>query len=288
LKNIVLCISFGHTSEQVKQALEGAVQYAAGRQDTVVLVADDCSGQPPVAPPGAVLIETPSRRGFAGVVSYVLDVQKDVDGRLLLINPDAALGKEAVDSLLSQATGIGVPRVLNGQGHLENIRSATTATEQLKALLFGEQAASRSVKMLDESIEIIECPPYAPSGSVLAIPIGLLRAVPLRSDFFWLEQSDWVYRYARGNGPVRVSIHPFTASHTGASTSLRFPVSVAASQLRSKINFVNDYGNLMHRALLPLGVFLRAVRFGLKTRSLSNSVFLLQVGLGLQDWRVNR
>jgi hypothetical protein len=288
LKNIVLCISFGHTSHQVEDALQGAVAYAAENPDTLVLVADDCSGQAPAAPAGAELVQTPSRRGFAGVVSYVLDVHKKANGRLLLINPDAALGKEAVGSLLSQEAGIGVPRVVNSQGQVENIRSATTASEQVRALLFGEGYVRRSVKVLNEDIDSIECPPFAPSGSVLAMPIELLRKVPLRAEFFWLEQSDWVYRYSELYGPIRVSIHPFTATHTGASTSLRFPVSVAASQLRSKINFINDYGSFMQRSLLPLGILLRSIRFGLKTRQLANVVFLLRVGLGSADWRVSR
>lgn len=288
MKNIILCISFGHSSDQIAAALVGAMAHAGDRVETLVVVADDCSGNSPEAPEGAILVETPSRRGFAGVVSFVLEEYSEAHGRLLLINPDAFLEKEAVESLLSDSYGMAVPRVLNSVGNLENIRSATTASEQLFALLFGERATQRSVKSLDSGIMTIECPPFAPSGSVLAVPIEFLRSVPLRAEFFWLEQSDWLYRYARQHGTLEVSVLPITATHTGASTSLRYPVSVAASQLKSKMNFVNEYGNFLLRSLLPLGILLRAVRFGIKTRNFSNAWFLLKVASGAADWRVSK
>lgn len=287
LKNIILCISFGHSSSQIREALEGAASYAVENSDTVVLVVDDCSGSAPTDLGGVPVFETPSRRGFAGVVSYVVDLHAEAEGRLLLINPDACLSKNAVASLLAVESGIAVPRVLNSMGDLENIRRATTAGEQLRALLFGERFVQR-VESLDPDIESIECPPFAPSGSVLSVPLEYLRSVPLRSEFFWLEQSDWVYRYADLYGAIEVSVLPATATHTGASTSLRYPVSVAASQLKSKMNFVVEYGDSRLRLLLPLAVLLRAIRFGVKTRSLSNGWFLVKVALGISDWRVKK
>ena len=288
-RNIILCISFGHSSSQVYDAMRGALEHSRTHVDTLVVVADDCSGNPPLNIEGAVLLETPSRRGYSGVVNYVLETYPDVNGRILLINPDACLESMAVSELLSDAHGIAVPRVLNPAGELENIRRATNASEQLRALLFGERSADRTSRMgvTVESGSIV-CPPYAPSGSVLAIPIQHLRSVPLRAEFFWLEQSDWVIRYSRMHGPVEVSVLPVGASHTGASTSLRYPLSVAASQLRTKINFVNEYGGFGLRLLLPLGVVLRAGRFAVKTRKLSNAWFLLRVAAGLADWRVSK
>lgn len=288
MKNIILCISFGHSSNQISDALVGATAYVQDHSDTLLVVADDCSGNAPEVAGGAILVETPSRRGFAGVVTFILEKYREANGRLLLINPDAGLDKEAVGLLLSDSHGIAVPRVLNSRGDIENIRSATTASEQLSALLFGERTTQRSVKSLSSSTTAIECPPFAPSGSVLAVPIELFRSVPLRAEFFWLEQSDWVYRYAQEHGVVNVTVLPVTATHTGASTSLRYPLSVAASQLKSKINFVVEYGNLPVRLLLPLGVLLRAVRFGIKTRKISNAWFLLKVASGTADWRVSK
>lgn len=288
MKNLILCISFGHESAQIGDALRGAVAYSREYKNAEVLVADDCSGNPPSAPEGVRVLNVPSRRGYAGVVSYVLDLYPEASGRLLLINPDASLEKDGVALLLEFAGGIAVPRVLNPAGELENVRRATTASEQLLALVFGEQMARKSVQQLSADTAVVDCPPYAPSGSVLSMPLDFLRAVPLRSEFFWLEQSDWIYRYANTNGSVQVSILPITASHTGASTSLRYPVSVAASQLRAKINFVNEYGNLLHRSFLPVGILMKAVRFGLNTRSLWNGMFLLKVGTGVADWRVSK
>jgi GT2 family glycosyltransferase len=288
LKNIVLCISFGHASSQIREALGGATSYAVEDSDTVVVVVDDCSGNAPTDLGGVSVLETPSRRGFAGVVTYVVDRYAEAEGRLLLINPDACLSKDAVASLLAVESGIAVPRVLNSTGDLENIRRATTAGEQLRALLFGERFVQRSVESLDPGIESIECPPFAPSGSVLSVPLEYLRSVPLRSEFFWLEQSDWVYRYANLHGAIEVSVLAAAATHTGASTSLRYPVSVAASQLKSKMNFVIEYGDAPLRLLLPLAVLFRAIRFGVKTRNLSNGWFLVKVALGISDWRVKK
>lgn len=288
LRNIVLCISFGHASAQVKVALAGALSYAKAHSDTLVVVADDCSGHPPLGVEGATLLETPSRRGYSGVVNYVLDTYPDVSGKVLLINPDACVDFQAVAALLSDSHGIAVPRVINPAGELENIRRATNASEQLRALLFGEGSADRSSRKLTVNSAIIECPPYAPSGSVLAVPVKYWRSVPLRADFFWLEQSDWVIRFSRMHGPVDVSILPVSVTHTGASTSLRYPLSVAASQLHTKINFITEYGSLRLRALLPLGVVLKAARFAVKTRKISNAWFLLKVAAGVADWRVSK
>lgn len=288
MKDIILCITFGHASAQVRLALQGAVAYASENPDTLVLAVDDCSGNAPSDIGGVTVSETPSRRGFAGVVSYVVGLHPKFSGRLLLINPDASLAKESVGALLSVESGMAVPRVLDSRGMLENVRRATTGGEQLCALLFGEGVTRRSIATLGQETQTVQCPPFAPSGSVLSVPLDYLRSVPLRDEFFWLEQSDWVYRYSQRAGAFEISVLPSVATHTGASTSLRYPVSVAASQLQSKVNFITEYGHAWFRLLIPLAVLLRSIRFSVRTRSLTNGIFLVKVVMGKADWRVNR
>lgn len=288
VRNIVLCISFGHSSEQVSIALTGALEYAERHRDTRIVVVDDCSGTPPVEIEGVTLLETPTRRGFAGAVNYVLDSYPDANGRLLLINPDACVTADAVERLLDEKQGVSVPLVLNPQGDVENVRLATSAREQIFSLIAGEKVAARFYQRSISRANTVMCPPYAPSGSVMAYPVHLLREIPLRPEFFWLEQSDWIYRYANLHGPLEVTVLPVEVSHTGASTSLRYPVSVAASQLRTKVNFIGAYGTVLPRLLTPLGVLLRSVRFAIKTRRLSDAWFLIKVAAGSADWRVDR
>lgn len=288
IRNIVLCITFGHASSQVSEALEGAVAYSRNVTDTIVLVVDDCSANAPRDVEGALLLETPSRRGFAGAVNFVLGQYPDFVGRLLLINPDAGVSREAVSELLSERNGIAVPQVLNPEGRTENIRRVTNAREQLLALLLGENFATRLCQNLPEISNEVACPPFAPSGSVMSYPVQMLRNVPLRDEFFWLEQSDWILRYAKCQGPINVTVLPVRVTHTGASTSTRYPVSVAASQLRTKVNFIHEYGNFWLRLVVPLGVLTRSLRFAIKTRQPANAWFLTKVAAGLSDWRVSK
>ncbi len=234
------------------------------------------------------MMEPPSRCGFAGVVNYVVAEFPDADGRLLLINPDAYVGPKEIEMLLAPSDALRVPKVVNPSGQVENIRAITTAGQQLRALLFGEWAARKAITKMAFNGTTVECPPFAPSGSVLSVPLDLLRSVPLREEYFWLEQSDWLLRYFEIFGPLKLEILPISATHTGASTSIRYPLSVAASQLNAKANFVRTYGTTIHRLLLPLAIFSRTFRFFLKNRQISDALFLGKVYAGKADWRVNK
>lgn len=209
--------------------------------------------------------------------------------RLVLINPDAQIDGETLTRLIVSEEAVAVPAIRNADGEIENVRSVTTATQQIRALLLGERyAATPSGIEKNLSNGIFPMPPACPSGAVVSIDLKLLRQTPLREEFFWLELSDWTKRVSKVTSPLRLEVLKQEAVHVGASTSVKYPVSVAASQLRAKKAFVKAYGRAWHRLLLPIAMISRSIRFGVKTKSMSNTLFLVLVGLGVKDWRVSR
>lgn len=285
---LIASISFGHSAEELGSALAPAVSLSAKNSRVRVICIDDSSGSQPEDIPGVIMATTIRRVGFAGAVNEIVDrFGRDVD-RLVLINPDARITEATLDELLSCTESIAIPRVDDGFGRIENLRKVTTARYQLRALVMGEPRRTNLAFSTRDVIPVLDLPPYCPSGAVISIATSLLRSVRLHPDFFWLELSDWVSRLHRQGIIANLRVIDGAAIHTGASTSKKYPVSVAASQLCAKKAFIHEYGSKVHKLLLPMGILLRSARFGIKTRSVQNSLFLLGAAAGIVDWRVER
>lgn len=280
---IVLCITFGHDPSDVEAALESAIFVSRRRDDLRVIAVDDCSGRTPLVS-GVESFSTPSRRGFPAVVHYVIDELFPECSRVVLINPDASLRENDLLRLMDSGADVAVPTIVGSDSTVSNVRQVTTAAWELKNLAFGERYRGARIP-ISSGDQVIQSPPYAPSGAVIAIDATLLRRVPLRPEFFWLEFSDWVQRQPT---PLEIVVQSGTAEHVGASTSVKYPWSVAASQARAKFQYVQQYGTPFLRAALIPALCVKAVRFAIKQRSLRAAVYLMRGATGHRDWRIQK
>lgn len=280
---VVAVITFGHDSADIETSLRSAVELAQAREDLVVISVDDKSGYRASAQ-NVESFEVPSRMGFPGVVEYIYRELFPEARRLILINPDAVVDNQLLTQLVETDATIALPSIGDRQG-LINVRPVTTARAEFLNLLIGERRRFQPLKV-SKSEMVLNAPPYAPSGAVISIEVNALHEVALDPDFFWLEFSDWVLRRASFGLATQIKVLPRAATHTGASTSISFPLSVAASQARAKVLFIFRYGNWAQRVLTPIALFSRALRFGLKQRSLKSGLFVFEAGRGRRDWRV--
>lgn len=283
----VACITFGHSPQDVEACLASALLLATENDEFQVLTLDDCSGARP-CPPGIPSYDTPSRRGFPGAVQYLIDELAPGCSRLILINPDATVEADTLELLARSTCDVAVPTIRSRSrtGKVENVRFATTAMREVANLLFGERVPEYPVSARDTP-RTFTCPPFAPSGAVISIDAQMLRETPLDPSMFWLEFSDWVRRRESEGRRTTLEVVAGEATHSGASTSVKFPVSVAASQARAKVAFIRSYGGLGARMLVVPAVTSRALRFALRKRSLSNGLFILRAALGRVSWKVN-
>jgi hypothetical protein len=279
---IVACITFGHEADEVRRSLAPALELAAREDDVEVVVIDDSSGRGPQLSQ-ATCLSTPRRMGFPAVVQFLIESVYPEATRLVLVNPDATVGDSLPPLLESQAL-LAIPTI-DHDGRIENVRLATTPWREVRNLLLGEAKVRYPITSTGRRQDV-SCPPFAPSGAVISIDANALRSAPLRSEFFWLEFSDWVLRRARMGAPTTLEVLPNRADHLGASTAVKYPLSVAASQARAKVAFVREYGSASSRAVLPIAVLSRGVRFALKRRSTKAGVFLLRAAYNMVDWRV--
>lgn len=280
---IVACITFGHNSEDIARALAPAIAEQEADNRVRVISVDDASGRNHAAE-GVTAHVTPSRRGFPGVVQYIVETLYPESSRLILINPDASLDRRSLRTLIETNSDVAVPRILDAGAAIENVRQVTTAAWELRNLAFGEKYRGRLLSGTD-TVGIVACPPYAPSGAVISLNALLLRERPLNPDYFWLEFSEWVLRQP---GSVTLSIEPVEAQHLGGSTSVKYPLSVAASQARAKFLFIRSQGSRLDRICAVPALASRGVRVAIKRRSVFAGVFVLLAGMGLKDWRIAR
>jgi hypothetical protein len=291
MNSIVACVTFGHPEADVAAALAGARDAANENAQIQLYWVDDASGyQPKVIPKGVRYVPLPARRGYAGVLSHIVSELCNSGDRLLLINPDASIDPVGVRKLLETDSPLAIPQIAR-DGWIDNVRTVATAREQLLALAAGEWLVRDHERLLpfNPAGEIVRlaCPPHAPSGAVLSIEVDLARHTPFRSKFFWLEMSDWLLRIAQVHPvPIQLAVLPVEALHVGASTSLRYPISVAASQARAKVCFIREYGKPVDRIVWPLALLMRALRFGASQKSIRAACLVFVAGCGLRDWRI--
>lgn len=283
---LIACITFGHSTDEVAAALEGAVAYARATEHCRVVALDDSSGVPPAASPGIEVLSTPTRIGFAGAVNHLVQAVAPSATRLVLINPDTAPSPSTVAKLADSDATVVVPPILRTDGSLENVRRITTAAVQTRALLFGDRF-TRLTRTAPAIGGGVSSPPYAVTGTVVGLDANEVRQHPFEPVLFWLEFSDWLIRLAERNGPSEIPVMGEPVAHTGASTAVSFPLSVAASQGRAKAAFVSRYGHRGLRLLLPLGALSYGLRYALKRRSLRDGIFVMAASLGFADWRVS-
>lgn len=279
---VVACITFGHEPTDIEECLAPALGLAKLDSNIRVIAIDDCSG---VAnqPAGIDYFVTPTRRGFPAVVQYIVEDLFPACTRLVLINPDALLD-DGLRDLMQASETVAVPTI-EEHGRLHNVRRTTTALREFRNLLLGEARSNWPVTPRDVDF-VLQCPPFAPSGAVISIDAEALRRVPLDADLFWLEFSDWVLsRNARGQ-ETTLRITPHISVHVGASTSVSYPLSVASSQARAKVIFVKRYGSILVRSALPLAVASKALRYGVKHRSVRDAYFVFQAAFDRVDWKV--
>ena len=277
---VVACVTFGHDATDIYHALDSAVQLARKRQGIDVIAVDDSSGI------SYDLSEvhsysTPRRLGFPATVQYIVEVLYPEADRVVLINPDAQVELDILERLIDHTGDLVVPRILRPDGTLENVRETTRPSWELKNLAFREHYRGDVLNSATETRTVL-CPPYAPSGSVISIAATLLKKTPLRADYFWLEFSDWVHRQ---DHPRELTIDGGIAQHTGASTSLKYPLSVASSQARAKYLYIRTYGTRLQRALALPALCCKSGRFAAKRHSLTAGIDLMLCAVGLRDWR---
>jgi len=233
---------------------------------------------------GVESFSMPDRRGFPAVVQYIVEELYPECDRLVLVNPDALVSEQGLIEILATEADLVIPSIVSPDGTLENIREVTRPSWEILNLAFGEKYRGDRIPFREDG-RIVVCPPYAPSGAVIAIKVELLKQLPLRSDFFWLEFSDWIRRHQEA---VSLRIVPTLVKHTGASTSVKYPISVAASQVRAKVGFVREYGGPLQKVIVVPALWMRAIRFGVRRRSVSAALRVGLSGMGLRDWRVSR
>lgn len=286
---LIATITFGHIPNLLETALEGVADAATTNANIDQIIVDDASGRAPEIVHGVRVVTTPVRGGYAATVNWIVKMYGDDYERLVLVNPDASPSKEAVEQLASAKSSLAVPLVENAAGDVENIRTIATGYARVHSLLFSERfsVSSNRSTFADEAVpDNFDSPPFVPAGSVVSFAMSELRELPLDPDMFWIEMSDWVQRRSRRKGPLNVEVMDVRIAHTGASTSVSYPLSVAASQLNADVHYVRRYGNLISRALLPLAVAVRSARYAVKRGSLRGGVFMFRVGAFGQDWRV--
>lgn len=284
---LIACITFGHEQGDIRDALRSAVELALTRSDLTVVAIDDCSGTANYSIPGVEFHRTPARVGFPGVVNYLVsELYPDAD-RLVLVNPDAAIDVKSLSHLVDSKNAVEVPQILNSDGFVENVRAVTNAGDQFRNLLFGERHSELPVRG-SADLRTYDCPPFAASGAIVGLDAQQLRVVPLRAEFFWLEMSDWVLRSSLNGLRISLTVNADRAQHSGASTSVSYPVSVAASQMFAKATFIRTYGGALTSAFLPIAMAAKSIRFGIMRRSLRDALFVYQCGLGNANWRVSR
>lgn len=281
---LIACITFGHASADVLRAMAPAISLADRDAEISVIVIDDCSGKPPILS-GIKTLEMKTRVGFPAVVNQILESTYPEISRLVLINPDALIEQAALKALIYDPGELVVPTIANGL-NLENVRPVTRASWEFLNLLFGEKRRFNEMPTSKVN-QFLSCPPFAPSGAVVAIDAQVLRETPLRPEMFWLEFSDLLLRRELMGLNTKLTVLPDLAEHLGASTSLSFPLSVAASQMRAKVSYIRSYGNVVLRALLPLAVFSKAMRVGIKLKSFTVVAFAFKAAFDVEDWRVN-
>lgn len=287
---VVATITFGHKAEDVERALRPALDLVESGLEVKVVCIDDSSGCSPLEIRGVDYTTTARRSGYAGAVNELISRYRQYS-RLILINPDAAVPERTLLALANSPAPIAVPTIVNELKMLENVRYVTTAKEQFFALLLREpRSVSRRAVQAASHVLRLEMPPACPSGAVLAIDTNLLLETPLNEKLFWLEMSDWVRRRSESSTSTNydLTVIPEGATHVGASTSIRYPLSVAASQMVAKTAYVREYGDAILKKLLPIAVMARSLRFALISHSPSDGYFLVKVGLCGNDWRVNR
>lgn len=280
---VVACITFGHDRSDIEACLSSARELAEVDSRLTVISVDDHSGR---ANGSLEIIHhvTPSRRGFPAVVQYIVEDLYPNCTRLILVNPDACVGA-ALKPLLEAKETVAVPSI-GDHGFLHNVRLTTTAGKEFRNLLFGESRSGWPLQEVEET-RVVSCPPFAPSGAVISVDAQALRAVPLDANLFWLEFSDWTRRRQQRGLDTTLRILPERSEHTGASTSVKYPLSVASSQARAKVHFIRRYGRSSLRVLLPIAVLSKAVRFGISRRNILAAVFLFRAAFDAVDWRVS-
>lgn len=279
---VVACITFGHNSSDISTCLAPALAMAKNKSDFAVISVDDNSGVDNAAA-GIRHYVTPTRRGFPAVVQYIVEELYPDCARLVLINPDAHIDK-GLRALLAATEVVAVPTI-ESDGRLANVRNITTPHRELRNLLFGEAKTNFPLATQGSDL-IVPCPPYAPSGAVISIDASALRETPLDQDLFWLEFSDWILRRSSVGLETSLRVIPEQSDHLGASTSVSYPRSVAASQARAKVHLIRRYGTKLSRMLVPVAVASKALRFGVKRRSLRDALFVYRAAIDRVDWKV--
>lgn len=287
--NLIACITFGHGESGTAEVLAPAVALAAQRGDIRVVAIDDASGLSPEPGlrHGIEFMAMPERSGFPAVVNYLATVVAPTCERLVLINPDALAGTDALEHLIESTSDLAVPAIHDDAGRLENLRPVTTGALQLRALLTGEGSIAQPSQVDRTAPCVVSAPPFAPQGAVISIAAQLIRDVPLDPVMFWIEMSDWVLRCQQEGRELSLAVTTDIVEHVGASTAASFPVSVAASQARAKVAFVRRYGTPVQRLLVPLAALSRACRFALLQRSPGAGLTVFRASLGWRDWRVS-
>ncbi|WP_457101796.1 hypothetical protein [Microbacterium sp. P5_E9] len=283
----IACITFGHTTEDVERCLSTALALSENDPRMRVITVDDSSGSAP-QPRMIPGFTTPSRRGFAATVQYIVEVIAPDCERLVLVNPDAEADVETLVALAASTDVVTVPTIISttDRAFMENVRPSTTGSREIRNLLFGERRRAFILKPASTE-QRVNCPPFAPSGAIISVDAHALRRTPLRAEMFWLEFSDWVLRRNAEGLTTELCVLPNESRHVGASTSVKYPMSVAASQARAKVCFIRDYGSWTARTFAPVAVLSRSLRFAARRRSISSGVFVFQAAMGWKSWMVN-
>lgn len=280
---LAVVITYGHSVTDLRSALQPAIELQADGYPIRAIAIDDASGNAPRLDEVECFV-TPSNSGYCAAVNFVASNLASGEERIVFINPDAKLDREALRSLAwpEHVFPIIVPRIIAGLS-LENVRSIYTVRHALLQIVAGRLASQSLMDSKSEDSSFILGAPWIPTGTIASFSTQFLRQNPLREQMFWIEMSALALDTP---GQVRVGIDHHTAEHEGHSSSKHASAIVSASLLNARASFVRQYGSRFQTALLP-GCVASGIALKLLQRrcSPSQAAKMWSISKGATSWQ---
>lgn len=277
----VICITFGHPSSMIEEALGPAIALSQSGVVTATIL-DDSSGSPPQVV-GARTVTTPGNHGYAAAVNYAVTTLARESDRVLFVNPDAELSTDTMHRLLSSAFSETViaPAIATG-GQLENLRRTLKVSDVLTMLVAQRLTRQHLHPRASEDVVGRVGDGWVPAGTVLSFDADYLRKHPLNPAMFWVEMSAW----ARDHPDATFRILREGAIHAGGSTEGIASPAVTASRLAAQVEYVRQYGRPAERLLLPVCFILgRLLQLLSRRITLRGCINLIQLFRRKRTWQ---
>ncbi|WP_207840725.1 glycosyltransferase family 2 protein [Williamsia soli] len=275
---IVCVITYGHSEQEVRQALASAKSLSDRGLALKLYVIDDSSGRAPRVE-FATTLTTHANEGYSAALNFILKDVVQSEKRLVMINPDVVIDEASLRALCwppQSAAPILVPKIVDAD-RLENVREIYTTRNALMQLTYGSLSKQKQMLAQLGSGTFPLGKPWVPAGTVLSLDPRLLDGIVLDPEMFWIEMSALARDLA---SDTQFEVLAVSAQHLGNSSKKIASATVEASLLNARCAYVRKYGSVWERRLIPF-----VVAIGLVVKIAARRTTPIQAG---RMWLVSR